>query len=127
MLMSKKILLSIFIFLFLVGVGFFSVSVNQVSAGGIVIPTNTGLPDPADTTGQGPVVQVAINVMKWVLSIFTLLAVIAFVYTGIMYLTTSGDTYKAESAKNSLVYSIIGVAVVAGALVLVYTIDALLR
>lgn len=109
------------------GIGLLFTPANTVIAGGITIPATTGLPDKADTTGQGPVMQVAVDVMSWLLSAFMLLAIIAFVYTGIKYLTSGGDTYAAESAKKSLIYSIIGVAVVGGALVLLNTIDTLLR
>lgn len=124
--MSKKLFASLFIFTLLAGAVFSSILVPEAAAG-IVIPPATGLPDPADTTGQGPVVQVTVNVMKWILSVFTLLAVMAFVFTGIKYLTSMGDTYKAEEARKSLEYSVIGVAVVGGALILIYTVDVLLR
>ncbi len=125
--MLKKVFTFTFTLTVILGIWFFISPAQEVFATGITIPTGTGLPDPSDTTGQGPVVQVAVNVMRWILAIFTLLAVIAFVYTGFKYLTTMGDTYKAESAKNSLVYSIIGVAVTAGALILINTVDVLLR
>jgi len=102
-------------------------SPNCALAAGITIPAGTGLPDPADTTGLGPVVQVTVNIMKWVLSIFIILAVIAFVYTGIKFLMTAGDQYAATAARQQLQYSIIAVAVVAAGLVFINTIDIFLR
>ena len=109
------------------GFGLVGFSAASVSAAGITIPTGTGLPNVTDTTGQGPVVQVVLNFMAWLLGIFMLLAVIAFVVTGIQYLTSMGDPYKAEGAKKAFIYSVTGVAAVGGALVLINTIDALLR
>jgi hypothetical protein len=127
MYLPKKIIFATFLTTLIFVFGVLSFPASDILAAGITIPPGTGLPDPADTTGQGPVVQVAVTVMKWLLSIFTLLAVISFVYTGIKFLTSMGDTYKADEARKSLVYSIIGVAVVGGALILVYTVDALLQ
>lgn len=124
--MPKKIILNLFIITLFLSVGFLALSTSNALAE-ITIPNGTGLPDPADTTGQGPVVQVAVNVMKWILSIFTLLAVISFIYTGIKFLTSMGDTYKADEAKKALVYSIIGVAVVGGSLILINAVDFLLQ
>lgn len=125
--MPKKFLSALFIATLALSFGFLAFSTSSTFAAGITIPEGTGLPDPTDTTGQGPVVQLAVNVMKWILSIFTLLAVISFVFAGIKFLTSMGDTYKAEEAKKALVYSIIGVAVVGGSLILIYTVDFLLQ
>jgi len=126
---KKKIIFSLIFLLFLGILSFTFLPTTSALAGGIAIPATTGLPDPADTSGhgQGPVVSVALTVMGWILGIFMLLSIIAFVYTGIMYLTSRGDQYQAESAKKSLVYVVIGVFFVGAALVLLNTIDSLIR
>lgn len=100
---------------------------NVALGGGIAIPAGTGLPDPADTTGQGPVVQVTVQIMEWVLGVFMIVAIIAFVYTGILFLTSGGNQYQADAAKKSFTYSVIGVIAVGSALVLLNTIDTILR
>ena len=92
----------------------------------ISLPTNSGLPNPTDTTRQGPVVQVVGNVLSWILTVFLLLAIISFVVTGIQYLFSFGNTFSAENAKRNFVYSTIAIAIVGGALIITYTIERLL-
>lgn len=101
--------------------------VGTAYGGGINVPTNTGLPYPTNNTGEGPVIDVIFTFVGWILSVFMLLAVIAFVITGIQYLFAFGDTYKAETAKRNFTYSVIAVSVVGGALIILITIDALLN
>lgn len=55
--------------------------------------------------------DVIFTVLRWLLSIFTFLAVIAFVVAGIMFLTSGGNSSQTEAAKNYVKYAIIGVAV----------------
>jgi Type IV secretion system pilin len=101
--------------------------VSHALANGITIPTNTGLPEPPDNTGGvGPVADVIFYFVGWILTIFLLLAVISFVITGIQYLLAFGDTYKAETAKRNFTYSVIAVAVVGGALVIIVTVEQIL-
>jgi hypothetical protein len=57
-----------------------------------------------------PVVDIIETVMLWLLLIFTYIAVIGFVISGIMYITAGGSG-RAEEAKKWMVYSIIGTAV----------------
>lgn len=92
----------------------------------IPLPENSGLPNPTDTTGQGPVVQVIGNVLSWILTVFLFLAVIGFIVTGIQYLMSFGSSFAVEKAKRNFVYSVIAVAVVGGAMVIIYTIESLL-
>lgn len=49
--------------------------------------------------------------MRWLLFIVGILAVIAFVIAGILYLTAAGDEDRVKTAKNTMVYAIIGVIV----------------
>jgi heme/copper-type cytochrome/quinol oxidase subunit 2 len=69
--------------------------------------------------GQGDatsIVQTIINVMLFIVGI---LSVIMIIFSGIRYITSAGDKSKTESAKNTLVYAVVGlvVAIVAFALV----------
>lgn len=52
-------------------------------------------------------------IIKWLLDILAALAVIAIIYSGIMYMTSSGDQAKSEIAKKNLIWAIIGVIIVA--------------
>lgn len=63
-----------------------------------------GLPD-------NSVTNIIDNTLLWILRIFTLLAVISFVVTGIMFLMSGSNTAMAEKAKAGVGYSIIGIVV----------------
>lgn len=65
--------------------------------------------------------------MKWMLYLFGFLAIIAFVISGIQYLTAAGNMSSIETAKRNMNYSIIGVVVALSGLVILIAIDALLR
>jgi hypothetical protein len=54
------------------------------------------------------------------------LALIAVVYSGIMYITAGGDTAKAETARKNLTWAIIGVAVAILAGVIVTIVNGVL-
>jgi len=90
----------------------------------IEIPTNTGLPDPADG-----IMGVLGNFTSWLLTIFLILSVLAFVITGLMYLFSMGDarSQNIENAKQYFRYSIIAVATVGSAYIIIQTIDYILQ
>ncbi len=92
---------------------------NQTMSG-IEIPTNTGLPD-------APVRNILENILIWMLQITGIIAIIAFVISGIQYLTAAGNEGQIETAKRNMLYSIIGVVVVLAAFVIIQAIDAALR
>lgn len=66
--------------------------------------------------GNNGLVKNIINVLLWVVGI---LAVIMIVWSGISYIISSGDSAKVTKAKNTLVYSVVGliVAILAAAIV----------
>jgi hypothetical protein len=59
------------------------------------------------------------NVLNFLLSIVGIIAIIALVVSGIMYLISFGDERRMEIAKKSVKYSIIGIVIALGAMVLV--------
>ena len=75
-----------------------------------------------DETGQsgGPdmssIIKTVVNTMLFIVG---LLAVIMIIFSGIRYITAHGDKAQLESAKNTLIYSVVGliIAIVAYALV----------
>jgi glucose uptake protein GlcU len=81
----------------------FASRVIAASSGGITIP-NVGLP-------KGTIAGVVQNFTMWLLGIFGFLAIIAFIVSGIMYLTAAGDEKRQEKAKNQMYWSITGVIV----------------
>lgn len=132
----KKILLVFFIaFLFLISN---NVSFAQYSSGDsdwgnansnnpnlncdgdFCYPSNTNLPDSNMKT-------IVTNLLNWILGIFGMLAVIAFVVSGIQYILSTGDERTMDTAKRNMTYSIIGVVVALSGLIIIFAIDKALR
>lgn len=69
----------------------------------------------ASTTASGT--STVNNVITTVINLFSVLvgviAVIMIIYAGLRYITSGGDSAKITSAKNTIVYAIIGLIVVA--------------
>ncbi|MEK7598688.1 MAG: hypothetical protein AAB487_03050 [Patescibacteria group bacterium] len=101
---------------------FFSFSLSAMAQ--IYFPTSAeiGLPDPA-----GGVKGILLNFMNWLLALFGLIAIIAFVISGTQYLTAAGSEKVLETAKRNMTYSIIGVIVALAAFVIIKAIDTALR
>lgn len=90
------------------------------SGAGVCVPTNTGL-------SQSSVEYVLETFMKWLLAIFGFIAIIAFIISGLQYLTAAGDENQAETAKRNMKYSIIGILVALSGYVILTAIAALLE
>ena len=71
--------------------------------------------------------EVVFNVMQWLLRLFTFLAVISFVVTGLMFFLSGSSSDMATKAKRGVGYSIIGVAVGLIGYIVIAQIDSLLR
>jgi cytochrome bd-type quinol oxidase subunit 2 len=111
--MNKKIIIIVSLFLvFLVLPSLASAEWNISNVSGY------GLPGEGYTVGD-----VLVNLLQWVLGIFGILAVLAFIISGAMYFTATGDTTKAENAKKNMMYAIIGVIVGLGGVVIIQTIE----
>ncbi len=82
----------------------------------------------ADGTGLSdtPLKDIIVGVMQWILALFGFLAIIAFVISGIQYLTAAGNMNQIETAKRNMTYSILGVIVALSGLILILLIDSLL-
>jgi len=87
----------------------------------LTIPA-TGLPSPS-----GGIRAILANVLGWILGIFGMLAILAFVVSGIQYFAAAGDEKMMETAKKNLIYSIIGVIVALSGFVIIQAIDSALR
>lgn len=73
---------------------------------GVCFPTDTQLPDP-----KGGFLQIIDNLLRWLLAIFAILAIAAFVISGIQYLVSAGDDDMIETAKRNMKWSAVGVMV----------------
>jgi len=87
--------------------------------GGVCFPTDTGL-------SEAPITVILGNLFSWVMGLFTMLAIIAFVISGIQYLTAAGDDDRMENGKKNLTFSIIGVLVGLSGFVIVQAIASAL-
>lgn len=73
-----------------------------------------------DSPGQDAIANVAKDVVNIISLIAGIAAVILIVIAGVKFLTSGGDSGAVSSAKNTLVYAIIGLVVVALAQVIVH-------
>lgn len=89
--------------------------------GGISFPSDTGLPDP-----EYGIAGVLGNLFAWLMVIFGIVALAAFVLSGIQYLIASGSDDMAKIAKRNLTYSLVGVIVGLSGYVIVRAIQAAL-
>ena len=92
---------------------------DDTTGSGICVPTTTGL-------SQAGVADLLVNFMKWILGIFGALAIIAFVISGVQYLTSAGDDDQISTAKRNMKYSIVGVIVALSGYVILTAIIAFL-
>lgn len=124
---------SFFLNLFFVGIffSFLAVSVSDVSAT-IVCPTDfheeSGVCFPDATMvglGDMSVFDFLQGLMNWFLGIIGALTVIAFVISGIQYLTSAGDEKMAETAKRNMTYAIIGLVIALAGLIIVNAVAGL--
>lgn len=69
---------------------------------------NTGSPLCRDTMDGEKVVQTIINTLLYLVG---MIAVIMIVYSGIRYTTSAGNQNAVTSAKNTLLYSVVGLVV----------------
>ncbi len=66
-----------------------------------------------------PVAQILRNILNFLLSVAGIVGIIGLVVAGFLYLTAYGDEERIRQAKLMLTWSVIGITVVLGALLLV--------
>jgi cytochrome bd-type quinol oxidase subunit 2 len=89
---------------------------------GITFPPNTGLP-----TNEKLVKGIFENVANFLLSIIGIIAIISFVISGIQYFLVATDEKMMETAKKTMVASIIGLVVALFGYIAVKTVEMLLK
>lgn len=72
-------------------------------------------------TNAPSVSHIGMNVLNFLLSVMTVIAIIMLAVSGIMYFLAFGDERKLRTAKKSAKYAALGVVVVLSALILVQT------
>ena len=66
------------------------------------------------------------NITNWILGFVFLIAVLMIIFGGVMYLTSAGSQDATDKAKKTIMYALIGLAVVLLAWVLISTLTSLL-
>jgi hypothetical protein len=79
------------------------------------IPTVT----PVTVTGNLSVESVLTTVIYWILGLSGGIAVLFLILGGLQYITSSGNKDKAEQAKQTILYAVIGLIVIALSFVIV--------
>ena len=90
---------------------------NFTKIGGVCFPNSTGL-------SSAPISLILSNVFSWLMGLFTTFAVMAFIISGIQYLTSTGDEGQLETAKRNAMYALLGVVVGLSGFVIVKAIAA---
>ena len=81
----------------------------------------------ADVIAEAPLVQTLLgNVFTFLLQIAGILGIISLVISGMMIYLSGGDEERAKKGKQMMVYSVVGIATVLGALMVVKTIAGVL-
>lgn len=87
------------------------------------ISAATGNPEDCNDTGSGPSSSIT-NLAKKVVNIFSIIvgvvAVIFVIYGGFRYITSGGDSGNVGNAKNTLIYALVGLVIVALAQLIVH-------
>ncbi|MCX6761569.1 MAG: hypothetical protein NTY33_01865 [Candidatus Moranbacteria bacterium] len=95
---------------------------TPTSGSGITFPTNTGLP-----TNTNLVKGIFVNIANFLLGIIGIIALISFVISGVQYFLVATDEKMLETAKKTMMTSIIGIFVALFGYIAVKTVEAILK
>lgn len=83
---------------------------SEICSGVGAATGSTGCKPPEKSPTIDGLIKTIVNVLSWVVGV---LAVIMIIYAGFQYVTSGGDSGKISNAKNTLIYAIIGIVIVA--------------
>jgi len=89
---------------------------GQVCEGVGLATGSTGCDQPAGSTSVDSVIVTVVNILSFVVGVA---AVIMIIIAGLKYVMSSGDSNSVNSAKNTILYSIIGLVVAIASQVIV--------
>ncbi len=100
-------------FVFALALSLSSVAFAQAPTSTITPPgfTANTLGNAGNITNTGTLVNSIMGLVNWVAWAVGLVAVVMGMYAGILFITAGGDAAKVSTARNILLYSIIGIAV----------------
>ena len=90
-----------------------TIGLNSATAGAQVDEINKGINAVGGSNGSATlqVDEIVLAVVNWLLFAVGVISVIMLIVGGIKYATSAGDSNKVTSAKNTIMYAIIGLAV----------------
>jgi heme/copper-type cytochrome/quinol oxidase subunit 2 len=116
----------LFVCLFFVGVSQASAACDPPNfeqlPGGLCVPSSD-----VTNLSNAEADDILTNFLLWLLGIFGVIAVVAFVISGIQYLTSAGDPEQAETAKRNTLYSLLGVLIALAGWIIVNAVDQAMR
>lgn len=71
--------------------------------------------------------EILLSFLRWLLQIIGILALISFAISGVQYFFAAGDEKMAESAKKTIIFSVIGLVIALSGLILTRSIGAILE
>ena len=72
------------------------------------------------------IVRIVVNIVNVLLSVVALIAAIFIIWGGFQYITSGGDENKAESAKRTILYAVVGLIIIGlSALIVNFVINAI--
>lgn len=77
--------------------------------------------DPQSVGGvaKGALIPAVLQIVNWLLALVALVAALYLLYGGLLYITSAGDQTKADKAKNTILYALVGLVVIALSFVIV--------
>ena len=108
----KKALILVFVLAFAISLT--SVALAQGAPGSSIVPTGLtpgGLGSSGPVTDTTSLVGIIMGLVNWMAWAVGLAAVVMGLYAGILFITAGGDSAKVTTARNILLYAIIGIAV----------------
>lgn len=98
-----------------------SVSINKNLCSGSNIDVTGGSTTDCNATGSGGKVNTLLrNIVNIFSAIVGVIAVIMIIVGGLQYITSGGDSNKVSTAKNTIIYAIVGLVIVALAQLIVH-------
>jgi TRAP-type C4-dicarboxylate transport system permease small subunit len=85
----------------------------------IIDTENKNLTNSADDTVKNQLTTNVIDILNAIIGVLGLLAVVIIILGGVQYMTSSGDAGKVKKAKDTILYGIIGLVIVALAFAIV--------
>ena len=87
---------------------------------GVCFPSATGL-------AETDVKVIVVGLLGWLMGIFGVLGLIAFIIAGVVYLTAGGDAEREKSAKKAMYMAVLGVIVGLSGFVIIQFINSALN